>query len=85
MKDEIEALKARVAELEKPRLYVLGLSDMGTQAHPFGTHPERLEFLAKQDDCFDDWYTLDVHPDTVDFCLAVVGSDAQEQLDELED
>ncbi len=66
----------------RPRLYVLGLSDTGCEELLFNSERERLEFLAEQDDCVDDWYTLDIYPSYIDFQLAGVGEYAQEQLDE---
>lgn len=85
LKDRNAELKARIAELEKPRLYVLGLSDNGCEQQIFMNERDRLEFLVKQDDCIDDWYLLDVFPSHINFNLVGVGEDAQEELDNLED
>ena len=85
MNQEIETLRARIAELEKPRLYMLGLSDDGCQQHMFTSDRERLEFLVKQTDDLDDWYMLDIFPNYINFNLVSVGEDAQEELDNLKD
>ena len=85
MNQEIETLKARIAELEKPRLLVLGLSDDGCEQRIFTSERERLEFLVKQDDCVDDWYTLDIFDNYINFDLVGVGEDAQEELDNLKE
>ena len=57
-------------------LHVLTLNDSGTQVITFETAEDREQFLTKQDDCINDFYTLDVEPDgRIDFCLATVGAD----------
>ena len=55
-------------------LYAVILSDSGAETVAFDTHGDRRAFLAHQDECGDDVYTLDVGPDRgVEMSLANIG------------
>lgn len=73
---------------QSKRLFVVEANDGGTAIQEFPSETARLEYLAGQDDAFNDFYCLDVSAvsgDVDEIRLAETGSDATLALNELQD